>query len=121
MNLEGGNALINNRAQPNDCAFAYGYAWGQGGARSHPGTVFQPDGTNDQGKRWIGPIVITGAQISALRKADVIANGDWHQIVDPTFFAEPAVISHSQVPGIFHREVVLHYCTMADFSTKRPQ
>ena len=84
-----------------------------------PGPVAENDPAAEDLHVGSGPVVITGAKIGALRNADVRANDNRGQIIDPDIFAEPAVIARFEVPGKFDANARLDIDALADVSSKQ--
>lgn len=77
-------------------------AWANQSTSTYPGAVFNGDRLDFQPKSRIGPVMVTGAEVHALRKTDIGAKSHRCKVIDPDVLADPGVRSDREVPGIFH-------------------
>jgi len=87
VNLESRNILGYDTASGHNTALAHSDAGAYHGARSNPGAVTKDDGFHDETECGIRPVMVSSAEVSALGDADIIANRDIAQIVNPDIFA----------------------------------
>ena len=80
-----------------------------------PGSVLNGDGLHQERHGRIGPVVISGAKVGALGDADIRANGDRHEVVDPGAFAEPDMITDNEVPRVLDMDTRFDDQPFADF------
>lgn len=102
MNLPSGDTSNDDRTNRRNGTGSYFYAWANHGARCHPGAVRDRDSFRRDRKRRVGPVMVSGAQIRALRQTNVVADGDLSPVVDPAVFADPTILADAKSPGITH-------------------
>lgn len=88
---------------------------------SHPGTILDDDGFGGHAHAGIGPVVIAGAEIGALGDADVAADGDGNEVIDPGTLTKPDVVPHREPPWMLDVEIGLDEDVLPDLRAERPQ
>ena len=74
-----------------------------------------------QVKRHRFVVVVSAEQHSPLRKANVIAECDLIEVVNPHFFAQPNVASDAELPRIFDVHSGFNHHARSYLCTKHPQ
>ena len=69
-----------------------------------PCAVLDDDRLRRHPHAGIRPVVIAGTEVDALRDADVAADCDRDEVVDPGALAEPDVVADSEAPRVLHVE-----------------
>jgi hypothetical protein len=97
----GGHRTADDSRQANYGASTDAGAGGYHGLGRNPD--FRADGDRAEAKIKPGVpmIVVAGTEIGTLGQADVGADGDRTQVVDPDVFAEPAMVGNGETPGKF--------------------
>jgi hypothetical protein len=121
MNLIGSDALRDDTSGGRYATFRHNDARRKKCFSSNPGTVCEFDWPGLQPKGRIGPIMVAGAQIGALRDANVIADPYGGEIIDPAALAEPNVVSHIKMPRVFDPHARLNDDARSHLSAKRSE
>jgi hypothetical protein len=121
INLPIRNAPSDDRPNRRNGPGAHLHAWPKYGVCSHPDTIPDRDRLRRDGKRWVGPVVVSSAQIRLLGQAHVIADHDGSPVVDPAVLADPAILTDSKPPGVAHPHMSLDQNTVTNPSTEQPE
>jgi hypothetical protein len=100
VNLPGGNAPGDDATGGGDGSGFQDYAGCNQGASAYPRSHADLDRLYDEAEGRIGPIVVAGTDVAALRKASATSNGDRREIVNPAVLAKPHIIAYGQNPGL---------------------
>jgi hypothetical protein len=65
------------------------------------------DGVENQTERGIGPVVIPGAKVRALRDTNIGSYVDLSEVIDPNAFSDPGVLADGEQPWILHDDARL--------------
>src|ERR1035438_2076950 len=89
--------------------------------RAGPCATRQAYRCNHQSKVWITPVMIAGAEVGALRDADIIAELHGGEIIDPTVLANPAIVAYFKMPRVLDRDSRFNDHSIANSGTKKAQ
>jgi len=90
-------------------------------SRTNPSTGMHDYRFRQQIESRRAVIVAAGAEISVLRNADMTADGDIFDIVDPHVLTDPAMIANREPPGVFDADVWFEVNAMTDLRTEQTE
>ena len=95
-----------------------GNSWADRGLRSNPCAVFYRDRSVTVGHGVNGVVVVSCEEHCALRHANIVTDMDLVDVVNPTVFANPAVVANGEIPRGFDVDIVLYNQSFADMGAE---
>jgi hypothetical protein len=117
----GFQGLTGNATKAENRTCADGDPWANNGFGGDPTAGLDVDAAEAEVEGGFAPVVVAGAKVNALGKANVIFENDGGKVINPEVFAEPAVVTDRQAPGEFDAHAGFDTAAVAEGGTKAAQ
>src|SRR6476661_8930784 len=110
MNFPCWNPFGNNASRGGNSPRFQDYARCEKSASADPRSCADLYRFDDEAEGRVRPIVITGANVTALRETGAVPDDHWREIVNPAVLTQPRVLADGQHPRMFDAHSRLDDC-----------